>query len=415
MNNDDKQNGVIKPSDTTPVVGSVQNQVGATVATNTSTVNPTNTVNDQMIAPPVPKKKVNNKIIMLALIVLVIFGIGYYAMNNKNTPVLKNDSNVVDEKKDEEVIKLDTGTKWGDEYAIQLQNFFKNFDSVDIAFIDLDFNDVPEMIVKFSEDKKESLQVFYISEKTNSVTSSKAFANSEIKLIYSLYEGVSRFYLHIRTSDKYGTYTEAPRILQGTVYKTDIEAANDNQVNEFKTHYVVSDYDITYYEVKKESFEDNFKTMYERIDRYSSEISEKRDDLDKENKDKIEKKIDKNDSLSIADYKLVYGKYIPDETKITDGTIYDNIYLNNDGTIKIGNKVYRYEFSSNIITLENGTRIKVLGNDHFMTESDGGIVYYSENPINMTDDEIRTRESEERDAAEREKAKEEANKIQNRD
>ncbi len=410
MDNDNKQNGVIMPNETLEPVQPAQVQPASGTIAPTNTTGGQNSVTDQMITPPKPKKKATNKIILLALIVLVVFGIGYYSIGNKKSPVIKKNNNA-NKTQETEYKKLDTGLDWADEYSVEVQKFFKSFDSVDIAFIDLDFLGTPEMIVKYTEDKKTSLQIFSINSSTNVVSSSKSYPNSSIELIYSLYEGVSRFYVHIKNTDKYGTYTEANKIIAGTVYKPDIEATNDNQLNDFKAHYVVSDYDITYYEVKKASFAENYKTMLDRRDRYASEISEEKDKLNEANKDKVEKKEDSNDSLATAGYKLVYGKYLPDELHINDGSINPNIYINNDGTITIGEDVYRYEVNSAKLVLDNGTSIKIIGNDAFQLETDGGIIYRAENPINMTEDEKKAVEREIKD--ERNRQKEEEKKKKN--
>jgi hypothetical protein len=277
---------------------------------------------------------------------------------------------------------------WGDEYSVEAQRFLDSFDAIDVAFIDLDFNDVPEMIVKYTEDKKTSLQIFSLTD-SNSVRGSKAFVNANLELIYSLYDGQSRFYVHIKNSDKYGTYTEAKKVITSVVKKADIEETNDNQISEFKSHYVVSDYSITFYEVKKSSFAENFKTMLERHERYAKEIEEARDTLDDNNKANVEKKVDTNDSLIAKEYKLAYGKYTPDEVYITDGSINPNIYLNSDSTITIGDVTYRFEYNNGYLLLEDGRAFKVVGNDSILTEGDGEIIYRAENPINMTEEEKR--------------------------
>ena len=421
MDNENKEHGVIMPSNTETVAQTTETGTSQTVqepakeataqvapATDASTTATTgtqqgaNTVTDQMITPPASKKKVNNKIVLLALLVLVIFGGGYYFMGKSKMPMVNNNPNNGNPEGNAEanIIKIETGSKWADEYSVQLQKYYDTFDAVDVTFIDLNFDDTPEMIVKYTEDKKENIQIFYFTEKTNSVTSTKAFPNSDIELIYSLYDGKSRFYLHIKNTDKYGTYTEAPRLIAGTVYKVDIEATNDKAVTDFKEHYVVSDYKLTYYEVKKDSFEENFKTILERKDRYASEISEARDKLEEENEDRVEKIVDDKDSLESANFKLVYGKYLPDENRITDGSINDNIYLNNDGTLKIGSKEYRFDLQTNYLILDDGTRFKIIGNDSFMIEDNGGIIYRAENPINMTAAEIDNLEKENREAEE---------------
>ena len=343
--------------------------------------------------PAKSKKKVNNKVVLLALIVLIVFGIGYYYMGNKKNPVMKKNPTPTSNATEKKINKIETGVEWGDEYSVEAQRFFDTFDAIDVAFVDLDFNDSPEMIVKYTEEKKTSLQVFYLTT-SKAVSSSKAFANAELNLIYSLIDGKSRFYVHVKTSDKYGIYIETEKIIAGTVKKGDIETYNDKQVSAFKENYVVSNYDVTFYEVKKGSFAENFKTMIDRYERYNNEIEDEKDKLEEDNKANVVKKDDDNDSLITYEYKVAYGKYTPDELHITDGSINPNVYINKDGTITIGEETFRFEVNSLALVLENGKEFTVIGNDAIRYEDNGGIIYRAENPINMTEKEKRELETE---------------------
>ncbi len=135
--------------------------------------------------------------------------------------------------------------------------------------------------------------------------------------------------------------------------------------------------------------------MYERIDKYASEISDIKSSLNDKYKDQVKKKIDNNPYLVTGPYHLTYGEYdyvMPkdpsagykndeeNEQNEENSTSGEVIVLNNDGTIVIGGKTYRYSVNSNVLNIDNGSSIRVSANDKFTLSDNGGMNFQARNP-----------------------------------
>ena len=331
------------------------------------------------------------KLLLIVVILFVVFILYCFFASGKGKQIFNNTATEEENK----IIEVDVDSDWGKEYALGAQTLFeeKEIDVFDVAFIDLDNKGEPEMIIKYlDKTQKEYLKILYLDPRNSKVKYSKDFNNADIKLIYSLIDGDSDFYLYISNDKKYGTYTLTSKIVGGTAFAPDIKATNEKELNEFVENYVVSDFEIVYYQVKKENYAENFKTMYERVEKYAKEISEEKSSLDKKYKDQVKKKIDENPYLVTGYYHLTYGEYdyIVSADSTTgysdDGANQDNnainmvIVLNNDGTIKIDGVSYKYSVNSSVLYIDNGSSIRVIANDKFILSDDGGMTFESRNP-----------------------------------
>ena len=348
-------------------------------------VNPQNNpVGEKKVKIKIPK--VNKKTIVIAAVaVLVIFVIFCFFKSGKVSNIFGGGN----KEEEDKVIEVDVSTEWGKAYALEAQKLYKEkeIDHFDMAFINLDDFNEPEMIIKFTdENEKEYTRIYHIDSTSKQVQVSKEFSNAEIKYIYSLLDGDSFFYLNIKRDNKYGTYTLCSKIVAGTVVAPDISATNEKQLNQFADNYVVANYSIVYYEVKKDNYAENFRTMHDRYDKYSEEIF----DLKYEMKDKYQKDnkkiIDEKPYLVTGNYHLTYGDYSHVPSIGADGKEVDSsfagttITLKNDGTVIVKGFTYKYTVTGNVLNLNNGSTITVKDFDFFVISDDGGNNFKCNNP-----------------------------------
>ena len=325
------------------------------------------------------------QIIIIALVFFVAFILYCFFASGKGAKVFGNNNS----KQDDKIINVDVDTEWGKEYATEIQSIYKEkeINSFDIAFINLNDMDEPELIVKYVDSyDKEFIKVFYIDPKNGRVRVTKEFSNADIKMLYSLIDGTSDFYLNIITSKKYGTYTLFSKILAGTVVGADINATNEKQLNEFADKYIVADYEIVYYQVKKDKFAENYKTMYERHEKYENEIIELKQKLKEQYQNMTKKDVDEKPYLVTGNFHLTYGEYehVPvkdiNNQDITSSYAGTTIILNNDKTINIKGIVHKFIVNGNVLTIDNGSTIKVNSDDNFVLNEEGGTLFKAKNP-----------------------------------
>ena len=350
-----------------------------------------NTLNPQT---PVQEKKklafkkpnLNKKTIIIIVAVVVGCFILFNLFSGAKGLLNKNNQQPEEEK----IIEVDLPTEWGKNFAIAAQSLYKTYeiDRFDIAFINLDFANEPEMIVKYKDKTdKEFIVVYHIDQRNGKAKESKHFGNADIKLIYSLIDGEAEFYINIINSNKYGTYTLLSKVIAGTVNNPDVSAMNDKELNAFIEKYVVANYSIVFYQVKKDNYEENFKTMYGRYDKYAEEVNNQVQELKDKYGSEVKKETDDKPYLVTGNYHLTYGDYEYEAVKATKKaeeaeSSYANtiITLRADGTVVIKGLSYKYTVSGNLLTLENGWTIKVDDDDHFVLSDEGGNKFVCKEP-----------------------------------
>ena len=68
------------------------------------------------------------------------------------------------EQKEEEKIKVSTGTEWGNKYLTYLMTEKPELKTYEVSFINVDDTEEPEMFVKYIDNSdKQSLKIFYIN------------------------------------------------------------------------------------------------------------------------------------------------------------------------------------------------------------------------------------------------------------
>lgn len=319
------------------------------------------------------KKKPN---IVIIIVILAIVGFIAYFMLTKVNFVTTNPNSEDEEKKK---IAVSTGENWGDKYALYVQSLFDMVDQFDITYIDFNRDNTPEAVVRYSTDTEENL-TWILMINNDEVSETKVFYNASFKLLYSSVTDDVNWYIYIARSEKYGAYTLMSKILDGTALDSDIKATNDREIASFNASYVASSYDQSFYEVKEESFAEDFKTSVSKYSGYLDETNEAISKLLDDNKASLPTpEEDTNEYISIGEFMLHYGDYVTEVPKYENGEevgVEERIIsVNRDGTITDGDNIIKFEVYTGSISLETGISFKVTGNDTFVYGQGTGLEY----------------------------------------
>lgn len=301
----------------------------------------------------VDKKKVllNKKTLLIIIPVLLIIVVMFIASNGGIGGLMNKLTNT-------EVITIKTDTKWGDLYAVAIQKEFVDYDKYDIAFVDVDDNDIPEMLVKYidSEDR-ESFKMFYIDK--DEVYSTKKIRNYSIKLIHSLIERKSELYIYVESTKGYGSYTKLSEMLGNKITNSSIKATTDKEIKVFKEAYGVGKYSVSFYEVKVNNIEKDFKSAVVKAKKIDSDLEDAISELDLDNEDReYEVPLDNpyaDDGVSmlVAGRRMFYGKYVSE----LDENDYIELSL---GSFIYEGAEYSYDVEGNDLIFKKGDEEKEL-------------------------------------------------------
>lgn len=310
-------------------------------------------------------KKNNKKKMIIIIIAVVVVIIGFLLVNNK-MPSIGNKNKAVPG--EETKINVETGSNWGNSYAFYVQDYFKDRDTIDLAFIDINFDDVPEMIIKYKDtNNQEVIKIMQYA--NNEVSESKEFRNASFRLIYQIKEKDVRWYLFINSMGKYGTFTEVTKICNGTAFDSDIKYTNDKEIASFNKNFISSEYKFVYFPIEKESFEKDMKNAVSKFD--NKELNEVVAKLKEDNKnlEPEEEIIDDNPAFNVGEYSLTYGTYFVEVDVYTNGEISGTekryITINRNKTLTINGEVISFKVFSNTVILSNGVSFIVSNNDVF--------------------------------------------------
>lgn len=307
----------------------------------------------------------------LGILVLVIGVVLFISMQKKfniGGPQVNEDG----------TIAIETGTKWGDTYATFIQKQLEGFETYDVALVDLNFDKTPEMLVKYTDNyKKDTLKIFYITE--DEVFSSKNYYLYSLHLLYSLQDREVGWYIHITTTGDYGAYTSLDKIISGKTLDSDIKTTNATLLEEFKRTYVDADYDIVFYQINSSSFVDDIKTVISRYETYEKNINMTVDKLKKDNSDKEYSNEKVETDYSEVEYLIFNGKKVKFGTYMFTDSVDNVAYLsiNRDGTVTIGESIFKFDVNYNGITLEN---------DSLIVAADNGVLYEEKKYIYYMDE-----------------------------
>lgn len=342
---------------------------------------------------PLKKVKKNNKMLIIIILAIVLIGAGYFLLNGgkfKGNKVLTGGTG------NGEKIEVETGKKWGDRYASYFQDFYAEliYDedeekaqykaSIDrefeVLFVDFDFDGTPEMVVKYIDDAKVStIRIFQY--RNGDVNETKDFRNSSFRIVYSLKEKTSSWYIFISANNnKYGAYTRMDKILAGKAFNSDIKATTDKEMATFNNSFVTTDYKYVFYEIDNESFVDDFKLA---VSKYSEdEINKIKADLYDEYHDvepKVDEIINNDPNLVVGQFTLEFGRYVARVPKYENGEEkgFEDKYvtINRNNTITDGTNIIKYNVYGSIFSLENGINFKVIENNKFTYGVGAGFNY----------------------------------------
>lgn len=298
----------------------------------------------------------NKKIVTIGLVAfIVVFAVVLFISSKKSTLNMLG-NNV------EEVVKVNTGVQWGNLYAEFMQKEMVDITSYDVSLVDLNNDSTPEMLVQYVDaEEKDDLKIFYIND--GEVFTTKIFRTYSLHLLYSVETKEVGWYIYISTNEKYGAYTSLEKIVNGVAFDSDIKANTDKLVEEFSKKYVKSDYELVFYQINTDTFEEDVKNVVSRYDGYKEKINKAKSDLIDNNSDKeyVEIPQENTDSkfLIFSGRRLNYGTY-----QATDeyGNVY-SIVLNNAYTVIIDGSYVTYTTVGTTLVLADDTVINVPENN----------------------------------------------------
>lgn len=267
-------------------------------------------------------------------------------------------------------IIVETGTEWGNTYATFIQKEMVDYTSYDVALVDLDFNNVPEMLVKFKDKNDlDTLKVFYITE--GEVFSTKEYHLYSLHLLYSVVDKEVGWYIHIKTTGEYGAYTSLDKMINGNAYDSDIKTTTESLLEEFKKAYVDAKFKIVFYQINQENFIEDIKTVVNRNATYEKDIKAainklKNDNADKEYKPPVDKEYGNLEYLIVKGRKIEFGTYRAIEHAGTDLEKHLFIVLKRDGNLTYEDSNYVYDVGFNSIVFGNDKVLDVVGNNSFV-------------------------------------------------
>lgn len=297
----------------------------------------------------------NKKYILgfIGVLVLIIATVLFISMSKK--------MNFGPQVNDDGTINVETGTKWGDTYALFAQKELVDLDTYDVALIDLDFNKTPEMLVKYTDKYgKDTLKIFFITE--GEVFSSKYYHLYSLHLLYSLETKDVGWYIHIQSTGDYGAYTSLDKMINGEAFDSDIKTSTEKLLEDFKKSYVDAKHKIVFYQINKDNFVEDIKTVVSRYSTYEKSINNSIKEVKEKNKDKEfspvveEVTYDNVEHLIFNGKKIKFGTYaiIDDEGNV------DALSVNRNGYINCNGELLKFVVNYNGLALEDGTLIKAL-------------------------------------------------------
>lgn len=336
----------------------------------------TNEVNEQQNKTFKYKKK-PNIILIILVVVIALFALLYFMGGSTLNGVLNPNGNKEELKK----IKVDTWKDWGDKFGDHLQDLFKEVDKFDLVFVDLELDNVPEAVVRYNDKSNNQVLKVYKIGNNKEISETKNFYNASLKLVYSSSEDNVLWYLFISSGKKYGSYTQLKKIVNNKALSADVKASNDKEIAYFNDHYIVSDYKVNFYEIKKTNFLEDYKVIFNRYEGANNDIKTTIDKMMDDNiQSKPEEKPSNQGYLTVGEFKLDYGDYVTlipilEYGQPTDKTEKVIVTLNDNSTLIDGDKVIKYNVYNNVVSLENGISFKVIEDNKFVYGAGTGKIY----------------------------------------
>lgn len=291
-----------------------------------------------------PKKKVNKTLIII-IVFVVIFGGVMLLMNGGGNNALGGE--VPEEEKE---IKVNVGTKWGNQYLTYMIKNKTDLEKYEISFVDFNNDDTPEMLLQYIDNSDlKALKILYVAD--DEVYETKYYHDYRIRYIYSLKSKSTDWYLFLTSSKHYGSYTMLSKIVDSMAFDSDIKARNDNELIKYGKEYFDTDYSLVFYNVEKDSSEDDFKNFIAKYDDYNKKMLDTKKKVEEKYKDvEVTEEVveEETDTIYLAGRVYNYGNYYAYITPSSESELEQEPYtgaitLNRDGTIIVEGVLYEYE------------------------------------------------------------------------
>lgn len=306
----------------------------------------------QEVEQPVKQKKKINQTLIIVIVAGVVLAVVALLLSQG----AKGGNVYQDEEEKEQEIKVKTGTDWGNKYLTYMLKNKPNLETYEISFLDVDDNGVPEMFLRYIDNTDiVTLKILYIED--DDVYETKYYHDYRIRYIYSLKDKTTSWYLFMTTTKHYGTYTMISKIIDKMAFDSDIKATNDQELIQYGKAYYDTDYELTFYNIKKDNHENDYKNFIKKYDSYVEKMDEVRSKVEEKYKD-YEYSEDKPvvlDSVSISGRIYKYGNYYAQIPANENEDIIEHtevIVLNDDGTIILRGVLYKYSISNKGDTIE---------------------------------------------------------------
>lgn len=298
-------------------------------------------------------KKVSKKSFLLILIVIALVVVVFFFMNGKKGGYIMPSGNGGENVTPKEEIA--TGTSWGDEYAYYIQTIFDEYDTINVTFVDFDFDENPEMIVNYNDDKSDISKIVYLHNKK--AVESKLFYNSSFKMVYSYKNKETLWYIYIPINKSFGAYTEVERVLNETAFDSDIKITNNSERKTFNKNYFESSYELMFGEINKNSFIKDFKAVVSKYSEFKSSIDKEL--VNVKNTAETDGPAVELDYVLVGGYVLKFGTYLSADNSSS--------IIISDGIIKIGREDFSYTIDSeSALLLSNNKRLVPTENSKFV-------------------------------------------------
>lgn len=316
-----------------------------------------------------PKKKVNKTLIVVLVFVGIFGSVMLFMTIGSRT---NNTDTGNDEGQKESEIKVNVGTEWGNKYLTYMLKYKSELTTYEISFVDVNKDDVPEMFLKYIDNSdKETLKILYIAE-DGYVYETKYYHDYRLRLIYSLKDKTTNWYLYLTTTKNYGSYTMISKIINEMAFDADIKATNDSLLIEYGKKYYDTDYQPVFYTIKPDSNEEDYKNFILKYEGYNKKVKDTISEVEDKYKDYqyTEEDKEKVNAVSLAGRSFKYGVYYAKreanvETNTEEETLV--LLLNDDGTISVDGILYTYtiNYEKSLLNIGDNKTIDLL-NGEFM-------------------------------------------------
>lgn len=232
-------------------------------------------------------------------------------------------------------------------YASYLEKSLVPFpDNLTAVMVDFDYDNVPELLLRYSTSNRTSIKILYLRE--NQVLETEEYTYASLATLYSIEDETRDYYIQSEKTSVTSYFLIAD-ILKGGVVK---EVKKDAL---FDYSYVEASMEVEYFPIVQEEILKNVKRISEKIVDVSSYISTKEDQRVKSQMKLVKDNLLNMDASGIYNnfFRISYGTYIFDKSTFT---------IKNDKTA-----VYTYTLKDEQVLTVSGTYSLVYDEIRFVT------------------------------------------------